>query len=62
MTTFMNPRVGLQAQPCPRNREEMRTGLHHVSEIRPLCLANLSVETQEGSLQPHNNGKEEYAV
>ena len=62
MTTLTNSRVGLAAQPCPRNRQEMRTGLHHVNEIIPLCLANLTVKSQEGSSQHKNNGKEECAV
>ena len=47
MTTILNSHVRLAAQPCPRNRQEMRTGLHHVSEIIPLCLANLAIKAQE---------------
>lgn len=58
MTTFTNTSVGLAAQPCPRNRQEMRTGLHHVNEIIPLCLAGLTVEAREGSSQHKNSGKE----
>lgn len=60
MTTLIKHRVGLVSQSCPRNREEIRTGgPYRLIEIIPLCLANLSVEAHEGSLQPHNNGKEE---
>lgn len=62
MTTFTNTRVGLAAQPCPRNRLEMRTGLHLVAEIIPFCLAGLTVEAQEGSNQHKNFGKEEVAL
>ena len=58
MTTILNSRVRLAAQPCPRNRQEMRTGLHHVSEIIPLCLANLAIKAQEDSRQHENIGKE----
>ena len=62
MTTFTNTRVGLAAQPCPRNRLEMRTGLHLVAEILPLCLAALTAKAQEGSSQHKNCGKEECAL
>lgn len=59
MTSLMNSRVGLVAQPSPRNREEMRTGgPHHVSSIIPLCLAHLAFKATEGSYQHKNSGKE----
>lgn len=63
MNTNKKNRVGHEAQPCPRNRQEMRTGgPHHVSNIIPLCLAALTAKAQEGSNQHENSGKEECAV
>lgn len=59
MTSLMNSRVGLVAQPSPRNLEEMRTGgPHHVSSIITLCLAHLAFKAKEASQQHQKNGKE----
>lgn len=62
MNTKKTTRVGFVAQPCPRNRLEMRTGLHLVREIVPLCLANLADKAQKGSSQLENNRKEVVAL